>query len=60
VQVPILIFSSLLSCRVDARQQEVHLAIPSSGAGLILGKGGENIKALQAESGSRMRISGKV
>jgi ribosomal protein S3 len=38
----------------------VQLAIPSAGAGLILGKGGENIKALQAASGASMRISGKV
>ena len=43
-----------------SRGNAVLLAIPAFTAGTVLGKGGENIKAVQAETGVSMRVSPKV
>ena len=42
------------------RQPQVKIAIASAAAGLIIGKGGETIKSIQAETNARVQMSSKV
>jgi len=43
----------------ELRLNQTLVLIPPSGAGVIIGKGGESIKALQTESGARLGLSAK-
>lgn len=53
-------FAARGESRSEVRAQQVKLVVPARGVGILIGKGGENIKALQAASApAKIRISSK-
>lgn len=45
--------------RDEERGQKVKIVVPNATAGLVIGRGGSTIKALQEETGAKIMISGR-